>query len=53
MPWKNYHPVKRIPEPPTLPSHPLLDNVTTAILVVGVLGFSAYLITSKKNPPTE
>jgi hypothetical protein len=53
LPWKNYHPLQRIPEPPPLPSHPLLDNVTTAIVVVGILGFSAYLITSKKNPATE
>jgi hypothetical protein len=53
LPWKDYHPVKRIPEPPVPPSHPVLDNITTAIIVVGVLGLSTYLITSKKNPPTE
>ncbi|HVN47494.1 MAG TPA: hypothetical protein VMU30_01605 [Bacteroidota bacterium] len=53
IPWKNYHPSKRFPEPPVSPRHPLLDNVTTAIIVVGVLGFSAYLITAKKNPPVE
>ena len=53
LPWKDYYPVKRIPEPPVPPAHPLLDNVTTAIVVVGVLGFSAYLLTSKKNPPIE
>lgn len=29
------------------------DQLTAAILVVGFLGFSAYMLTAKKNPPTE
>ncbi len=29
------------------------DQLTAAILVAGFLGFSAYMLTAKKNPPTE
>jgi hypothetical protein len=54
IPWKDYVPFKRVPSPP----HPkqgvlALDNVTTAIIAVGVLGFSAYILSVKKNPPSE
>jgi hypothetical protein len=54
IPWKDYVPLQRIPEPPH-PKHGLLglDNVTTAIITVGVLGFSAYVLSIKKNPPSE
>jgi len=54
IPWKNYVPLKREPAPPH-PKHGIiaLDNVTTAIIVVGVLGFSAYVLSIKKNPPSE
>jgi hypothetical protein len=52
--WKDYVPLKRVPAPPK-PNHGILalDNVTTAIIVVGVLGFSAYVLSMKKNPPSE
>ena len=52
--WKDYAPLKRVPGPPP-PVHPVtaLDNVTTAVIMVGVLGFSAYVLSIKKNPPTE
>lgn len=54
IPWKDYQPVKRIPPPPNPKRSPaVLDQVTTAVIVVGVLGFTAYLISVKKNPPTE
>jgi hypothetical protein len=54
IPWKEYTPYKRLPVPPN-PKHTVLglDNVTTAIIAVGVLGFSAYIISLKKNPPSE
>jgi hypothetical protein len=52
--WKDYVPLKRVPAPPN-PKRPVmaLDNVTAAIIMVGVLGFSAYVLSIKKNPPTE
>ncbi len=52
--WKDYQPVPRIPAPPNpRQSQSSIDQVTAALIVVGVLGFAAYLITLKKNPPTE
>ena len=52
--WKDFTPVKRVPAPPErAPQNQSLDQVTTAILALGILGFAAYLITIKKNPPTE
>ena len=52
--WKNYGPFQRIPSPPN-PKRSVLgvDNVTTAIIAVGVLGFSAYVLSVKKSPPSE
>jgi hypothetical protein len=52
--WKDYMPLKRVPAPPN-PRHSILglDNVTTAVIVVGVLGFSANILSAKKNPPSE
>lgn len=52
--WKDYIPNERVPAPP-MPKHgfQVLDQVTTAIIAIGVLGFSAYMLTMKKNPPSE
>jgi len=52
--WNDYAPLKRVPAPPS-PKHPVTgwDHVTTAVIVVGVLGFSAYVLSVKKNPPIE
>jgi hypothetical protein len=52
--WNDYVPAKRVPAPP-VPNHsvPVLDQVTTAIIAVGMLGFSAYVLAVKKNPPSE
>ena len=52
--WKDYVPYKRVPAPP-YSQHPatVMDNVTAAAIVVGVLGFSTYVLSMKKNPPTE
>jgi hypothetical protein len=54
IPWKDYEPIQRVPAPPN-PKHGVLglDNVTTAVIVVGILGFSAYVLSIKKNPPSE
>jgi hypothetical protein len=52
--WKDYEPFQRVPEPPNPKRAVLgLDNVTTAIIAVGVLGFSAYVLSIKKSPPSE
>ena len=54
IPWKDYVPVKRVPVAPnTKPAKTTLDHVTTAVIVVGVLGFSAYVLSIKKSPPIE
>jgi hypothetical protein len=52
--WKDYVPITRVPAPPN-PKHAVtaLDNVTTAVIIVGVLGFSAYVLSIKKDPPVE
>lgn len=52
--WNNYIPSKRVPAPPK-PEHSVtsLGNVTTAVIMVGVLGFSAYVLSIKKSPPSE
>ena len=50
--WRDYAPQKRIPAPPTR-SAGTIDQLTAAVLTVGVLGFTAFLLTAKKNPPTE
>lgn len=54
IPWKDFAPSKRVPAPP-ISKHgvPALDQVTTAIITVGILGFSAYVLAVKKNPPSE
>jgi hypothetical protein len=52
--WKDFAPIKRMPAPPKPDNKGRAwVNVTTAVLVVGVLGFSAYVLSIKKNPPTE
>lgn len=52
--WRDYMPIPRIPPPP-IPKKTItgMDNLTAAIITVGVLGFSAYVLTMKKHPPTE
>ncbi len=52
--WKNYHPVKREPPPPQKQEGlQYLDQVTTAIIAVGLLGFAAFVLSVKKSPPSE
>ena len=52
--WKDFQPVKRVPPPPE-PQHGrmAITQLTTAVIAVGILGFSAYLLTRKKSPAPE
>ncbi len=50
--WKDFIPIKRVPAPPKV-NRAAWDNVTAAVIVVGVLGFSAYALSIKKLPPSE
>lgn len=52
--WRNYRPVTRIPAPPVLqkPAGPL-DQVTVAIIALGVLGFVAFIVSVAKDTPRE
>ena len=51
--WQDYSPVKRVPQPPDPPKRHTFESITAAVIVVGVLGFSAYMLTAKKNPAPE
>jgi len=52
--WRDFRPVRRVPEPPEIRKQPgLADQVTTAIIVVGLLGFIAFVLNTGKQPPTE
>ncbi len=54
IPWENHQPPKRSPPPPQKPSGIFtLDQVTTGIVVAGLLGFSAYLLTLSKDTPAD
>ena len=54
IPWKDYVPVKRVPAPPIPHKQPfVLDQVTTAAIAVGVLGFTAFIINGRKDAPKE
>ncbi len=52
--WSDYHPPKRNPPPPPKrTSAQVADQVTTAFIVVGILGFAAFMISLKKSPVVE
>ncbi|HTP79986.1 MAG TPA: hypothetical protein VMM57_06235 [Bacteroidota bacterium] len=50
--WNDFQPPQRQAPPREQPPQ-VLDQVTVAIIAVGFLGFTAFLLTLKKNPPTE
>jgi hypothetical protein len=52
--WSSYVPEKRMPPPPSRPKQAVRpDYLTTGIVVAGIVGFSAILLTRKKDPATE
>ena len=52
--WRDYHPAKPIPQPPTKKTKiELADEVTTAFIIVGLLGFVAFMVSLKKTPVVE
>jgi hypothetical protein len=53
IPWQDYAPVKRMPQPPDPPKQHTLEGTTAAIIAVGLLGFTAYVLTISKSPASE
>lgn len=52
--WSTYVPAKRMPLPPSRPKQAVKpDYLTTGIIVGGIVGFSALILTRKKDPATE
>lgn len=52
--WKDHQSPRRNPPPiPKIPKTSVTDQVTTAIIAVGLLGFAAYVMTIKKDPISE
>lgn len=52
--WRDYKPPRPIPPPsPKKTSIELADEITTAFIIVGLLGFAAFMISLKKQPVTE
>jgi hypothetical protein len=52
--WKDYQPPKRNPPPiPNKSKMPSTNEISTAIVIVGVLGFVAFLISLNKAPLSE
>lgn len=52
--WRDHQPPRRNPPPiPKIPQKSVTDQVTTAIITIGLLGFAAYVMTVKKDPLSE
>jgi hypothetical protein len=52
--WRDHRPVERVPAPPVVQrSSTQIDQVTLAMIAIGVLGFAAYALSLAKNPPSE
>jgi hypothetical protein len=52
--WRDYQPVTRVPAPPVVHrSSGPLDQVTVAVIALGVLGFVAFIVSIAKDTPTE
>lgn len=52
--WRDHLPVARIPAPPVMKKPAsTLDQVTVAVIALGVLGFVAFLVSVAKDTPQE
>lgn len=52
--WRDYEPVQRVPAPPmSQRTTGTLDQMTVAVIALGVLGFAAFVLTMSKERPTE
>jgi hypothetical protein len=52
--WRDYRPSLPVPPPPPRQTGAdLEDEITTAFIVVGLLGFAAFMISLKKQPVAE
>ena len=52
--WRDYRPEKRVPAPPVVQrSSGAIDQVTVAVIALGVLGFVAFVLSVAKDTPTE
>jgi hypothetical protein len=54
VPWKSYRPPTPVPRPPAKKSSVgFADEITTAIVIVGMLGFVGFMVSLKKEPVSE
>jgi hypothetical protein len=51
--WRDYRPPTPVPPPPKRTGSDLQDEITTAFIVVGLLGFVAFMVSLKKQPVAE
>lgn len=52
--WRDYRPATRVPAPPVVHrSSGAIDQVTLAIIALGVLGFAAFVLSVAKDTPSE
>lgn len=52
--WRDFRPIERVPAPPfTNRESDKLDQVTVAVIVIGLLGFATFVLSQSKNPPSE
>jgi hypothetical protein len=52
--WRDFRPVERVPAPPVIKRKSgKLDQMTVAVIAIGLLGFATFVLSQSKNPPSE